>query len=223
MEKMVELIKIACDLFEDEKMMIISDMPEGYGIIVVWFKLLCLAGKRKKHGALMLNDKVAYTDQMLASLFKMPFELVKKALDVFEQFGMTEIKDGVIWISNWDKYQNGKRAEVKEEVKEESKKRYSRAEYSDDFVKFWEKYPRKDDKGAAYKEYMARLRSGFTVEELAEAEQNYINRLKRDRTELKYTKMAKTFLGSTLYFEQYINKDKEKKEVKENPFEDYVL
>jgi len=218
MEKMVELIKIACDLFEDEKMMIISDMPEGYGIIVVWFKLLCLAGKRKKHGALMLNEKVAYTDQMLASLFKMPFELVKKALDVFDGFGMTETEDGVIRISNWDKYQSV-RKEVKEE--EEPKKKYSRAEYPDDFVKFWEKYPRKDDKGAAYKEYIARIRSGFTPEELFEAEQNYINRLKKDRTELKYTKMAKTFLGSTLYFEQYINK--EKKPVKENPFEDYVL
>ena len=62
----VKWIKIVTDIFDDEKILLIESMPESDGIIVIWFKLLCLAGKQNNNGILMLNDKLPYTDEMLA-------------------------------------------------------------------------------------------------------------------------------------------------------------
>ena len=41
----VKWIKIATDIFDDEKILLIESLPDSYAIITAWFKLLCLAGK----------------------------------------------------------------------------------------------------------------------------------------------------------------------------------
>ena len=41
----VKWIKIVTDIFDDEKMLLIESLPSSDAIIVIWFKLLCLAGK----------------------------------------------------------------------------------------------------------------------------------------------------------------------------------
>ena len=102
----VKWIKIVTDVFDDEKVILIESMPEADSIIVIWFKLLCLAGKQNRDGLLMLNDKIAYTDEMLATVFRRPVNTVRLALKTFEQFGMIEIVDGTICIANWEKHQN---------------------------------------------------------------------------------------------------------------------
>jgi predicted phage replisome organizer len=102
----VKWIKIVTDVFDDEKVILIESMPEADSIIVIWFKLLCLAGKQNRDGLLMLNDKIAYTDEMLATVFRRPVNTVRLALNTFEQFGMIEIVDGTICIANWEKHQN---------------------------------------------------------------------------------------------------------------------
>ena len=102
----VKWIKIVTDVFDDEKVILIESMPEADSIIVIWFKLLCLAGKQNRDGLLMLNDKIAYTDEMLATVFRRPVNTVRLALNTFEQFEMIEIVDGTICISNWEKHQN---------------------------------------------------------------------------------------------------------------------
>ena len=43
----VKWIKIVTDVFDDEKILLIESLPEADSIIVIWFKLLCLAGKHK--------------------------------------------------------------------------------------------------------------------------------------------------------------------------------
>ncbi len=111
----VKWIKIVTDVFDDEKVILIESMPEADSIIVIWFKLLCLAGKQNRDGLLMLNDKIAYTDEMLATVFRRPVNTVRLALNTFEQFGMIEIIDGTICIANWEKHQNAsKLAELRE-------------------------------------------------------------------------------------------------------------
>ena len=102
----VKWIKICTDIFDDEKMCLIESMPEADGIIVCWFKLLCLAGKQNNSGVFMLNDRIAYTDEMLATIFRRPLGTVRLALKVFEQFGMVEIVEGAITIPNWEKHQS---------------------------------------------------------------------------------------------------------------------
>ena len=111
----VKWIKITTDIFDDEKILLLEDLPEGDSIIVIWFKLLCLAGKMNNSGVFVLNDKIAYTDAMLATIFRRKEKLVRMALQAFEQFGMIEIVDGVITIPNWGKHQNLDQIERKRE------------------------------------------------------------------------------------------------------------
>lgn len=102
----VKWIKIVTDIFDDEKMLLIESLPDADGIIVVWFKLLCLAGKQNNSGVFVLNDKIPYTDKMLATIFRKKESTVRMALETFERFGMVEIVDGVITIPNWEKHQS---------------------------------------------------------------------------------------------------------------------
>ena len=110
----VKWIKITTDIFDDEKILLIESLPEPYAIITVWFKLLCLAGKQNNSGVFMMG-KIAYTDKMLATIFRMKEATVTMALQTFEQFGMVEIVDGVITIPNWGKHQNLDQLESKKE------------------------------------------------------------------------------------------------------------
>ena len=101
----VKWIKITTDIFDDEKILLIESLPDSYAIITVWFKLLCLAGKQNNSGVFMMGQ-IAYTDKMLATIFRMKETTVTMALQTFEQFGMVEIVDGVITIPNWNKHQS---------------------------------------------------------------------------------------------------------------------
>lgn len=116
----VKWIKIVTDIFDDEKMLLIESMPEADSIIVIWFKLLCMAGKQNNSGVLMLNDKIAYTDEMLATIFRRPLNTVRLALKTFENFGMIEIVDNVVTIPNWEKHQS---LDALEKAREKNRKK----------------------------------------------------------------------------------------------------
>ena len=65
----VQWIKITTDIFDDEKIQLIESMPEGDTLIVIWFKILVLAGKQNNSGILSLGNKVYYTEEMLSTVF----------------------------------------------------------------------------------------------------------------------------------------------------------
>lgn len=102
----VKWIKIVTDIFDDEKMFAIETQQDGQLMELIWFKLLCLAGKCNNHGFLMINNKIAYTDEMLASIFRVEIGSVQRALTLFEQLEMIEVVENSYMIANWDKYQN---------------------------------------------------------------------------------------------------------------------
>lgn len=111
----VKWIKIVTDLFNDEKIMMIESLPSADSIIVIWFKLLCLAGRTNNNGVFLMNDKVAYTEEMLATIFRRDLNTVRLALNTFEELGMIEIYEGVITIPNWNKHQTLDAYEKKKE------------------------------------------------------------------------------------------------------------
>ena len=119
----VKWIKIVVDIFDDEKIALIEPLPEADSIIVCWFKLLCLAGKQNNSGILLLNDRIPYTDEMIATVFRRPLQTVRLALRTFEEFGMIEIINGVYTIPNWGKHQN---LEGMDKVREQTKDRVQR-------------------------------------------------------------------------------------------------
>lgn len=112
----VKWIKICTDIFDDDKILLIESMPEADAIIVIWFKLLCMAGKQNNSGVFMMNERIAYTDEMLATIFRRPINTVRLALKVFEQYGMIEIVDGAITIPNWEKHQSLEKLERNKEL-----------------------------------------------------------------------------------------------------------
>lgn len=111
----VKWIKIVTDIFDDEKILMIESMPDADSIIVIWFKLLCLAGKQNNGGVIMLNDRIPYTEEMLSKVFRRPLNTVRLALELFKNYGMIEIIDDVITIPNWSKHQSLDALESKRE------------------------------------------------------------------------------------------------------------
>lgn len=102
----VKWIKISTNVFNDEKILVIESFPSADTIIVIWFKLLMLAGKTNNNGIIMLSDKIPYNEEMLAAIFHRKQTDIKMALNVFEKLGMIEIIDNVITVPNWEKYQS---------------------------------------------------------------------------------------------------------------------
>ena len=102
----VRWIKIVTDIFDDEKILLIETLPEADSIIVIWFKLLCLAGKQNNSGVFLMNNRMAYTDKMFSTIFRRKEATVQLALRTFEEFGMIEIIDDAVTIPNWGKHQN---------------------------------------------------------------------------------------------------------------------
>lgn len=119
----VKWIKIVTDIFYDEKILLIETLPDADSIIVIWFKLLCFAGLQNNSGVFTLNNKIAYNDEMFASVFRRPLNIVRLALKTFEQFGMIEVVDNVVTIPNWDKHQS---LDKLEQAREQTRKRVAK-------------------------------------------------------------------------------------------------
>lgn len=111
----VKWIKITTDVFDDEKILLIESMPSADSIITIWFKLLILAGKQNNNGVFMMSNKLPFTDEMLATVFRRDLNTVRLALKTFEEFGMIEVVDNVITIPNWNKHQTLDAYEKKKE------------------------------------------------------------------------------------------------------------
>ena len=119
----VRWIKITTDIFDDEKIQLIESMPEGDTLIVIWFKLLVLAGKQNYSGVLALGDKIFYTEEMLTTVFRRKATTVKLALKTFEQFSMIAFVDGAVTIPNWEKHQN---IDGLEKIRQQTRERVAR-------------------------------------------------------------------------------------------------
>ena len=115
----VKWIKIVTDVFDDEKILMIETIPEADTIIVIWFKLLCLAGKQNNSGVFQMGQ-MPYTDEMFSTIFRRPLNTVRLALKTFEQFGMVEIINNTVTIPNWEKHQS---LDAYELAKEKTRKR----------------------------------------------------------------------------------------------------
>ena len=120
----VKWIKITTDIFDDEKILMIESMPSADSIIVIWLKLLTFAGKQNNSGVFLMSNRIAYTDEMLACIFRRDVNLVRMALRTFEQFGMIEIIENVITIPNWGKHQSLDQLENKKEYMRNYMKEY---------------------------------------------------------------------------------------------------
>lgn len=119
----VKWIKITVNMFDDEKIRIIESMPDADAILVIWIKLLTLAGKNNTNGFIFLSENIPYTDEMLSTIFSRPLNTVRLALQTFKQFGMIDYNEkNFLYLVNWNKHQN---VEGLEKIREQNKARAS--------------------------------------------------------------------------------------------------
>lgn len=102
----INWIKLRIDMFDDEKIKIIQSMPEGDAILVIWIRLIALAGKCNANGFVLVEDEFPYSDEMLSVIFNKPLTVVRLALSTFEKFRMVESTQKGIYITNFEKHQN---------------------------------------------------------------------------------------------------------------------
>lgn len=116
----VKWIKITTDMFENDKIDFIESLPEADAIIIIWIRLLTLAGRSNAGGFIMLTESIPYTDDMLANKFKKSINTVRLALSTFQKLGMISVDNGVFFVANWEKHQN---VESMERIKEYERNR----------------------------------------------------------------------------------------------------
>lgn len=143
----------------------------------------------------MLNERIAYTDEMLATIFRKDVNTVRFALKTFADFGMIEIIDNVITIPNWGKhqtldayekrkerdriYQKEKRAKQKLLIKSSDES----AEKSSDVVALEEEKEKEEDKNKNNKK---KKKSEFDI-----FIEEYTENLKLKETIYEFIKMRK--------------------------------
>ena len=98
-------IKLSTDVFSNRKIQYIETMPDADTILVIWFKILALAGSINDCGQVYLTKEIPYTEEMMAAKFQRPLNTVRLALQLFEQLDMIEVVDDIMRLTNWEKYQ----------------------------------------------------------------------------------------------------------------------
>ena len=119
----VKWIKINVDMFDDEKIKIIQSMPDGDALLVVWIKLITLAGKTNDGGYIYIAENMPYTDEMLSVIMNKPLNAIRLALDIFTKLGMIENDVKGIYLVNFDKHQS---LDKMEKIKEQNRIRKQR-------------------------------------------------------------------------------------------------
>ena len=119
----IKWIRIATDIFEDEKIIFIKKMSKGHVLLNIWFEVLCLAGKQNNGGILKMTDDIPYDAEMIATLFREKKSDVELAITTFVKYGMIAVVDGFYTIPNWEKHQN---ADGMEKIREKNKERQAR-------------------------------------------------------------------------------------------------
>ncbi|MBO5773511.1 MAG: phage replisome organizer N-terminal domain-containing protein, partial [Clostridia bacterium] len=125
----VKWIKLFTDLFEDEKIIMLSTRQNGESLILMWLKLLCLAGKINDGGAITIGEQKPYTAEMLSKILHKTLDETNSALDIFEEYDMISRKNGIVKILSWDRYQNVKslkKIKVANAKKQEEKRKEER-------------------------------------------------------------------------------------------------
>lgn len=102
----VQWIKLSTDIFSNRKIKQLQYIPNGDTIFFVWIRLLVLAAETNDGGQIYLIKGKPYSKNQLAAVVERSTEVVAEAINVFQDFDMITLDNGIISIKNWEKYQN---------------------------------------------------------------------------------------------------------------------
>lgn len=206
------------------------DSDEPFDMRSAWVDLLFLANHRDAEIVFDYKPMPIKRGQFLTSVRKLSkrwnwgVEKTLKFLRLLESLGMITRESNnrrtVITIVKYNDYQcdpntgriptrtvseqspNANPTQTKNKKNEKNDKEYICA-----FETFWSIYPRKTDKSRAYQCYQARLRAGYSEDELLTACKNYADQCKKNGTEQRYIKQGSTFLGINEPFRDYLGEE----------------
>ena len=196
-------LKLKEDFFDTDEMKILESMKDGYLysniLLKLYLKSLSNSGRLMYRNVIPYTPEIlaTLTGHQVGTVEK-ALDVFKK-LDLIEMLDngaiyMMDIQNFIGQSSSeadrQREYYNRMKAEKETlagestetpelpEPKEpvlpaEQKSNKAIGNYTTDFEELWEAYPRKVDKGQAYKKYKARLEDGFSHEQLYEAVKNY--------------------------------------------------
>ena len=119
----VKWIKLNVDMFDDEKIKIIQSMPEGDALLIVWVKLILLAGKTNEGGYIYISENMPYTDEMLSVVVNKPLNIIRLAIETFTRLGMIENDEKGIYLVNFEKHQS---LDKLEQIREQTRLRVAK-------------------------------------------------------------------------------------------------
>lgn len=120
----IKWIKVNTNMPENRKIKRIRRLPDGNNIVLFWVFLLTRAGESNKRGGLFFLDDMPYTVDDLAEEFDFSYDFVQFALKTLEKLQMIELFDDIIYIKNWEKYQNIEGMERVRKLTAERNRRY---------------------------------------------------------------------------------------------------
>lgn len=92
-------IKVKENYYDSDEMILLESMQDGYIYSNILMKLHLRS--LRNGGKLMLNDKIPYNDQMLASVTRHTIGNIRQALEIFQNLGLIEIlKNGAIFMTD---------------------------------------------------------------------------------------------------------------------------
>jgi len=120
----ISWIKLKTNTFDDPKMKIVNNMPEGDAIQNLFIRLICLAGEQNNDGSVTFdNDLDQGLDEQISAWCNKELNKVRLAITILQKLKMINIKDKVIYIVNFEKHQN---IEGMERIRQQTNKRVER-------------------------------------------------------------------------------------------------
>ena len=119
----VKWIKLTVDMFDDEKIKIIQSMPDGDTLLVIWIRLLTLAGKTNDNGYIYIAENIPYTEEMLSVILNKPILTIRLAIETFTNLQMIDTDTKGIYLVNFEKHQS---LEKMAKIKEQNRKRQAK-------------------------------------------------------------------------------------------------
>lgn len=116
----ISWIKLKTNMFDDEKIQLIEQMPEKDSILIIWIRLLIQAGKVNQNGWIFMQRDIPYSAEDLSAIFRRPVNVVRLALETLKRFQMIEMDSEGIYVTNFPKHQS---IEGMEKVREQNRLR----------------------------------------------------------------------------------------------------
>lgn len=126
-DKKYYYLRMKESFFDEDKMVVLESMPDGYLYSNILLKLYLKS--IKNNGKLMLNDYIPYNPQMIATITRHPVGVVEKAIQIFEKIGIVDVLDnGTIYMLDIQEYigktstESDRKREYRRKIEEEKAK-----------------------------------------------------------------------------------------------------